>query len=151
VSILALLTQGDSHKLCFLVKYANFNFMLSLSTYQNHYSFIFSILNHKWIFFSQHGTRWWFECYIYYRPNNLSHVCLYLSLYISFLLFGHWDRKHYYIKVVESIQFVWTGNSGISRDLCNANTYRSIHEGYTLYAFYCFYIVVLFVSVLQKK
>ena len=35
---------------------------------------------------------------------------------------------HYYIKVVESIQFKWTGNSGISRDLCNANTYRSIHE-----------------------
>ena len=23
------------------------------------------------------------------RPNNLSLVCLYLSLYISFLLFGH--------------------------------------------------------------
>ena len=70
------------------------------------------------------------------RPNNLSLVCLFLSLYISFLLFGHlkkklthWDRKHYYIKVVESIQFVCTGNSGISRFLCNANTYRSIHEG----------------------
>jgi hypothetical protein len=32
------------------------------------------------------------------RPNNLSLVCLYLSLYISFLLFGHffltqWDRN----------------------------------------------------------
>ena len=51
MSILALLTQGDSHKLCFQVKYANFNVMLSLSTDQNHYSFIFSILNHKWIFF----------------------------------------------------------------------------------------------------
>ena len=71
------------------------------------------------------------------RRNNLSLVCLYLSLYISFLLFGHfyfyflthWDRKHYYIKVVESIQFAYTGNSGISRVLCNANTYRSIHEG----------------------
>jgi hypothetical protein len=68
------------------------------------------------------------------RPNNLSLVCLYLSLYISFLLFGHfflthWDRKHYYIKVVESIQFVCTGNTGISRVLCNANTYQSIHEG----------------------
>ena len=72
---------------------------------------------------------------VYSRPNNLSLVSLYLSLYISFLLFGHffllthWDRKHYYIKVVESIQFVCTGNSGISRVLCNANTYRSIHEG----------------------
>jgi hypothetical protein len=68
------------------------------------------------------------------RPNNLSLVCLYLSLYISFLLFEHlflthWDRKHYYIKVVESIQFVCAGNSGISRVLCNANIYRSIHEG----------------------
>jgi hypothetical protein len=71
------------------------------------------------------------------RPNNLSLVCLYLS-YISFLLFGHFfyflffwhtDRKHYYIKVVESIQFVCAGNSGISRVLCNANTYWSIHEG----------------------
>ena len=73
----------------------------------------------------------------YYRLNNLSLVCLYLSLYISFLLFGHFfffflghtDRKHYYIKVVESIQFVCTGNSGISQVLCNANNYRSIHEG----------------------
>jgi hypothetical protein len=61
-------------------------------------------------------------------------VCLYLSLIISFLLFWQffflfWDRKHYYIKVVENIQFAWTGNAWISRDLCNANTYRSIHEG----------------------
>jgi hypothetical protein len=68
------------------------------------------------------------------RPNNLSLVCLYLSLYISFLLFGHfflthWDRKHYYIKVVESIQFVCAGNTGISQALCNANIYQSIHEG----------------------
>jgi hypothetical protein len=63
------------------------------------------------------------------RLNNLSLVCLCLSLYISFLLFRHFfffffwkhrDRKHYYIKVVESIQFVCTGNSGISRGLCNA-------------------------------
>jgi len=75
---------------------------------------------------------------IFVRPNNLSLVCLYLSLYNSLLLFGHFffhfffwhrDRKHYYIKVVESIQFVCVGNSGISRVLCNANTYRSIHEG----------------------
>ena len=71
---------------------------------------------------------------IFVRPNNLSLVCLYLALYISFLLFGHFflkhrDRKHYSIKVVESIQFVCTGNSAISRVLCNANTYRSIHEG----------------------
>jgi hypothetical protein len=55
-------------------------------------------------------------------------------MYISLLLFGHFcwthrDRKHYYIKVVESIQFVCAGNSGISRVLCNANTYLSIHEG----------------------
>jgi len=62
-------------------------------------------------------------------------VCLYLSIYISFLLFGHLfilffsETKYYYIKVVESIQFVCAGNSGISRDLCNANNYRSIHEG----------------------
>jgi hypothetical protein len=42
---------------------------------------------------------------------------------------GHTDRKHYYIKVVESIQFVCTGNSEISQVLCNANNYRSIHEG----------------------
>jgi hypothetical protein len=72
--------------------------------------------------------------FLFVRPNNLSLVCLYLALYISFLLFGHFflkhrDRKHYSIKVVESIQFVCTGNSAISRVLCNANTYRSIHEG----------------------
>ena len=53
------------------------------------------------------------------RPNNLS------------LFFCHTEteRKHYYIKVVKSIQFVCAGNSEISRVLCNANTYRSIHEG----------------------
>ena len=28
------------------------------------------------------------------RPNNLSLVCLYLSLYISFLLFGHFFLTH---------------------------------------------------------
>jgi hypothetical protein len=70
------------------------------------------------------------------RPNNLSLLCLYLSLYISFyyldiffFFLTYKDRKHYYIKVVESIQFVCAGNSGISRVVCNANTYRSIHEG----------------------
>ena len=51
----------------------------------------------------------------------------YLDIFYFFLT--HWDRKHYYIIVVESIQFVWAGNSVISRVLCNANTYRSIHEG----------------------
>ena len=78
----------------------------------------------------------WITTYII--PNNMSLVFLYLSLYICFLLFGHffffffwthWDRKHYYIKVVESIQFVCAGNSGISRVLCNANNYQFIHEG----------------------
>jgi len=56
---------------------------------------------------------------------------LYLDVYFIFFDFtvAHRDRKYYYVKVVESIQFVCTGNSGISRDLCNANTYRSIHEG----------------------
>ena len=79
--------------------------------------------------------------YIYNRQNNLSLVCLYLSLYIFFLSFGHFlffflffflthrDRKHYDIKVVESIQFVCAGNYRISRVLWNANNYRSIHEG----------------------
>jgi hypothetical protein len=41
----------------------------------------------------------------------------------------HTDRMHYYIKVVDSIQLVCIGNSGISHDLCNANIPRSIHEG----------------------
>ena len=53
----------------------------------------------------------------------------YLDIFFIFFLWTHWDRKHYYIKVVESIQFVCAGNSGISLVLCNANTYRSIHEG----------------------
>ena len=53
----------------------------------------------------------------------------YLDIFFIFFLWTHWDRKHYYIKVVESIQFVCAGNSGISRVLCNANTYRSMHEG----------------------
>ena len=64
----------------------------------------------------------------------MSLLCLYLSLYISFLLFGHFyfflthrDRKHYYIKVVRNIQFVCAVNFGISQVLWNASTYRSIH------------------------
>jgi hypothetical protein len=52
-----------------------------------------------------------------------------MDIYYLFIFLPNEDRKHYYIKVVESIQFVWTGNSGISRDLCNADTYRSINEG----------------------
>ena len=55
------------------------------------------------------------------RPNNLSLVCLYLSLYISFLLFinfllllTHCNRKHYYVKLIESIQFVCIGNESQS-------------------------------------
>ena len=64
-------------------------------------------------------------------------LCVYICHYIfpfyyldiSFFIFTHWDRKYYYIKVLESILFVCTGNSGISRVLCNANTYWSIHEG----------------------
>ena len=51
--------------------------------------------------------------------------------FFLFIYFFFWntDRNHYYIKVVENIQFVCAGNSGISRVLCNANTYRFIHEG----------------------
>jgi hypothetical protein len=48
---------------------------------------------------------------------------------LDIFFWTHRDRKHYYIKVVESIQFACAGNSGISHALCNANTYRSIHEG----------------------
>ena len=61
------------------------------------------------------------------------HICHYIFpfyyLDIFFFFLTYKDRKHYYIKVVESIQFVCAGNSRISRVLCNANTYRSIHEG----------------------
>jgi hypothetical protein len=101
----------------------------------------------------------------------------YLDIFFIFICFcWHWDRKHYYIKAVESIQFVCTGNSGISRVLCNANsaglelknnpswilnrpvgvciTQNSrnprISSAYKLYAFYYFYIVVLSVSVSTK-
>jgi hypothetical protein len=59
--------------------------------------------------------------YIYFLFMDIYYFIIYFFL-------PNWDRMHYYIKVVESIQFKWTGNSGISRDLCNANTYRSIHE-----------------------
>ena len=52
----------------------------------------------------------------------------YLDIYLNKFL-SHWHRKRYYIKLVENMQIVCTENSGISRDLCNANTYRSIHEG----------------------
>lgn len=69
------------------------------------------------------------------RPNNLSLVDLYLSLYISFLSFGHppyffiFFREHHYTKAVESIQLACAGNSGTSQVPCNANTHRSTHEG----------------------
>jgi hypothetical protein len=90
----------------------------------------------------------WSKLFARFIRNNLNQVvhtldriicllCVYICHYIfpfyyldilfySFLT--HWDRKHYYIKVVESIQFVCARNSGISRVLCKANTYRSIHE-----------------------
>jgi hypothetical protein len=59
------------------------------------------------------------------------YICHYIFpfYYLDIFFLTHWHRKHYYIKVVESIQFACAGNSGISRVLCNANTYRSIHEG----------------------
>jgi hypothetical protein len=47
--------------------------------------------------------------------------------YLNIFFLTHLDRKHYYIKVVESIQFVCTWNSGIFRVLCNANTYPFIN------------------------
>jgi hypothetical protein len=59
-------------------------------------------------------------------------LCVYICHHIYFLFiifFLHRDRKQYYIKVVKIIQFACGRNSGISRGLCNANTYRSIHEG----------------------
>ena len=54
---------------------------------------------------------------------------LIIWIFYFFIFLTHGDRKHYYIKVVESIQFVYVGNSGISRVLCNVNTYQSIHKG----------------------
>ena len=59
------------------------------------------------------------------------YICHYIFpfYYLEFFFLTHWNRKHYYIKVVDSIQFVCAGNSGIPRVLCNANIYRSIHEG----------------------
>ena len=77
-------------------------------------------------------------------PTDLDRIICLLCVYICHYIFSfyyldiffffpffltHRDRKHYDIKVVESIQFVCTGNSGISRVLCNANNYQSIHEG----------------------
>jgi hypothetical protein len=41
----------------------------------------------------------------------------------------HRDRKHYYIQVVESIQFACAGIRGYLDLFSNANTYWSIHEG----------------------
>ena len=59
-------------------------------------------------------------------------IIYFLFYYLDFFkkkFLTHWHRKHYYIKVVESIQFVCAENAGISRVLCNVSTYRSIHEG----------------------
>jgi hypothetical protein len=72
-----------------------------------------------------------------YLDQIICLLCVYICHYIFpfyyldifFFFLTHWDKKHYYIKVVESIQFVCAGNSGISRVLYNANTYRSIHDG----------------------
>ena len=52
---------------------------------------------------------------------------LYLDVYFIFFDFtvAHGDRKYYYVKVVESIQFVCSGISGSCRDASAVNTYRS--------------------------
>ena len=40
------------------------------------------------------------------RPNNMSLVCLYLSLYISFLLFGHFKKKCVAILAKKNVQMI---------------------------------------------
>ena len=52
---------------------------------------------------------------------------LYLDVYFIFFDFtvAHGDRKYYYVKVVESIQFVCSGISGSCRDVSAVNIYRS--------------------------
>ena len=54
---------------------------------------------------------------------------MFVIIYISFSLFFFYTETESSTKVVKIIQFACGGNSGISRGLCNANTYRSIHEG----------------------
>ena len=65
-------------------------------------------------------------------------LCVYIchyTMYISFLLFGHFfffdtlRQKTLLYKSSRKHTFVCAGNSEIFRVLCNANTYRSIHEG----------------------
>jgi hypothetical protein len=74
------------------------------------------------------------------RPKLLSPVCIYSLFHVLFSLFGrlfyifdftvaHGDRKYYYVKVVESIQFVCSGISGSCRDVSAIDTYRStVHD-----------------------
>ena len=52
---------------------------------------------------------------------------LYLDVYFLFFDFtvAYGDRKYYYVKVVESIQFVCSGISGSCRDASAVNIYRS--------------------------
>ena len=56
-------------------------------------------------------------------------MSIFVIIYISFSLFFFYTETESSTKVVKIIQFACGGNSGISRGLCNANTYRSIHEG----------------------
>ena len=84
---------------------------------------------------------------------------LYLSLYISvfiiwtlilFLFFlQHRDKKHYYIKAVESIQCVSFMNRPVGVCITQISRNTRISGPYKLYAFYYFYIVVLSVSSVQ--
>ena len=52
---------------------------------------------------------------------------LYLDVYLFFFDFtvAHGDKTHYYVKIVESIQFVCSGISESCRDVCAVNNYRS--------------------------
>ena len=66
-----------------------------------------------------------------HRPNNLSLVCLYLSLYISFLLFGLFFSFFFDTlrqkALLYKICMCWKFRDFSS--LWNANNYRYIHEG----------------------
>ena len=81
------------------------------------------------------------------RPKLLSPLCIYSLFHVLFSLFGrlfysfdftvaHGDRKYYYVKVVESMQFVCSGISGSCRDVSAVDTCRStVHDLFLISAY----------------
>ena len=62
--------------------------------------------------------------HIFAIPCSIFFIWTFILFFFDFTV-AHGNRKYYYVKVLESIQFVCSGISGSCRDASAVNTYRS--------------------------